>query len=401
MWDESALAWKMPNPFTAKDGTIFDTSTNSEGTSGIKFYLEGLTSGEISYLPKSELTGNPDDTGSLPAIMFPNVATAAINEPISVQFYIYQEKLKETSTDSGYWYGWNFSNYLLYTYEFDTSIEATNPESVYDLILGNEVTFTSDLTLSSPEQFTSDTIWQVSYDGGTTYADIEDSASDTNGQQANTQSLHFTPDYTADGALYRLKVTPRGEANGNSLYTEPATLTFFKYNVLFDSTGGSSVDSQAVYPQQYAIQVDSPIKSGYIFQGWYTDQTYTTQWDFEHMPVTENLTLYALWEEDPDPTSTPTNSPTPTPTESPVPTDTPAPTITPTATTSPAPTATASPTTAPVTIVPTASPTKTTTQTTSVKTGDEANAIFYLAIGGIALLGCIGVIGYRKMKSKY
>lgn len=68
------------------------------------------------------------------------------------------------------------------------------------------------------------------------------------------------------------------------------------YTVTFDSNGGSLVPSQTVYHEDTAEQPANPVKTDYAFAGWYTDnETFQNVWDFNNL-VTENITLYARWE---------------------------------------------------------------------------------------------------------
>ena len=68
------------------------------------------------------------------------------------------------------------------------------------------------------------------------------------------------------------------------------------YNVVFETNGGSSVESQEVEYGEKAVKPEDPSKDGYNFMGWYTDATFKNYYDF-NTPVTSNLTLYAKWEE--------------------------------------------------------------------------------------------------------
>ena len=69
------------------------------------------------------------------------------------------------------------------------------------------------------------------------------------------------------------------------------------YTVEFNSHGGSSVSTQTVNAGSVAIEPADPTKSGYTFEGWYTSDTYTTEYDFS-IPVNSNLVLHAKWEEE-------------------------------------------------------------------------------------------------------
>ena len=62
------------------------------------------------------------------------------------------------------------------------------------------------------------------------------------------------------------------------------------YTVVFDSNGGSFVESQNVRENRSAVEPASPVKDGYTFAGWYTDRNFTSRYDFRNI-VTENLYL--------------------------------------------------------------------------------------------------------------
>jgi uncharacterized repeat protein (TIGR02543 family) len=86
--------------------------------------------------------------------------------------------------------------------------------------------------------------------------------------------------------------------------TASATLharwTQITYTVAFDANGGSSVSSQTVTPGDTATKPANPTRSGYTFDGWYSDADFTIPWNF-NSGVTGNMTLYAKWS---DPAST-------------------------------------------------------------------------------------------------
>lgn len=70
-----------------------------------------------------------------------------------------------------------------------------------------------------------------------------------------------------------------------------------KYTVSFDTDGGSTVESQTVVTGNKAKPAVNPTKKGYNFVGWYTDNTYTTEFDFENTIITDNTTIYAKFED--------------------------------------------------------------------------------------------------------
>lgn len=65
--------------------------------------------------------------------------------------------------------------------------------------------------------------------------------------------------------------------------------------VKFDTGGGSVLPPQTVRRGQALSAPGTPLREGYRFTGWYTDQALTQPWDIS-TPVTANMTLYAGWE---------------------------------------------------------------------------------------------------------
>ena len=68
-----------------------------------------------------------------------------------------------------------------------------------------------------------------------------------------------------------------------------------KYNITFNSNGGSSVANQLIGYGSSVIKPEDPTKEGYVFSGWYTDQLFKNSYNF-NSSVYSSLTLYAKWE---------------------------------------------------------------------------------------------------------
>lgn len=67
-----------------------------------------------------------------------------------------------------------------------------------------------------------------------------------------------------------------------------------QYTISFNSNGGSLVNS---ITQNYNTAISQPInptKNGFVFDGWYTDETFSNKFNFTTMPYT-NIQLYAKW----------------------------------------------------------------------------------------------------------
>ena len=82
--------------------------------------------------------------------------------------------------------------------------------------------------------------------------------------------------------------------NSMTLY---AKWTENKYTITFDTKGGNTIAPVTVKEGEKVAEPSSlPTKEGFTFDGWYTDDTYTTKYNFEDA-VTKNITLYAKWNE--------------------------------------------------------------------------------------------------------
>jgi uncharacterized repeat protein (TIGR02543 family) len=76
------------------------------------------------------------------------------------------------------------------------------------------------------------------------------------------------------------------------------------FSVTFDSNGGSAVEAITVKQGEKIDEPATPTRDDYIFDGWFTDnETFTNKWNFTENVVTEDVTLYAKWNnvEDTDP----------------------------------------------------------------------------------------------------
>ena len=75
----------------------------------------------------------------------------------------------------------------------------------------------------------------------------------------------------------------------------------FGYSVVFDSSHGTNVETLTNVPAGSKIQKpEDPTRDGYVFEGWYKEKTFDTEWNFDTDEVTDNLVLYAGWSADED-----------------------------------------------------------------------------------------------------
>ena len=58
---------------------------------------------------------------------------------------------------------------------------------------------------------------------------------------------------------------------------------------------GAAIEDQMVTQNNYATAPETPVREGYSFLGWFTDEAATQRFDFALTPITADLTLYAGW----------------------------------------------------------------------------------------------------------
>lgn len=67
-----------------------------------------------------------------------------------------------------------------------------------------------------------------------------------------------------------------------------------KCNFIFDSMGGSKVDTQRIKYNYTASEPDAPVRLGYTFTGWYTSNACSSLYEF-NTPIIVDTTVYAGW----------------------------------------------------------------------------------------------------------
>ncbi len=68
-----------------------------------------------------------------------------------------------------------------------------------------------------------------------------------------------------------------------------------QYIITFESNGGTIVPAQSILENEKIEQPETPVKEGYLLEGWFKEAEYETIWDFEKDTVTSDITLYAKW----------------------------------------------------------------------------------------------------------
>lgn len=95
---------------------------------------------------------------------------------------------------------------------------------------------------------------------------------------------------TSDIWVYNINIKEKEELEDieNSLKNDKMV-----YIVTFDTDGGNEIVSQTIKENELVIEPSNPTKSGYTFVEWQLDGE---RFDFAS-PITNNITLVAIWEE--------------------------------------------------------------------------------------------------------
>ncbi|MBO5907106.1 MAG: InlB B-repeat-containing protein [Clostridia bacterium] len=69
-------------------------------------------------------------------------------------------------------------------------------------------------------------------------------------------------------------------------------------NITFKAGNGDPDRTIIVLTGEFIPRPDVPTREGYVFNGWYIDESYTTAWNFEANRVDGHMTLYGGWTEE-------------------------------------------------------------------------------------------------------
>ncbi|MBO0458316.1 InlB B-repeat-containing protein, partial [Enterococcus hulanensis] len=132
-------------------------------------------------------------------------------------------------------------------------------------------------------------------DGGSTIAKqtIEDGAKATKPSNPTKSGYDFT-------GWYKDKDCKEVFDFDTEVITEATTIyagwkAKEKFDVTFETDGGSAVSNQTVEDGSKATKPSNPTKAGYDFTGWYKDKACKEVFDFDKEVITEATTIYAGW----------------------------------------------------------------------------------------------------------
>lgn len=90
-------------------------------------------------------------------------------------------------------------------------------------------------------------------------------------------------------------IQPYMGVDGKPVYTILSVYYDLDFHTLtFDTMGGSKIAPETVRHGLTVAKPKDPVNDGYWFDGWYTDKTYRTPYNFA-TPLTQDTTIYAKW----------------------------------------------------------------------------------------------------------
>lgn len=95
--------------------------------------------------------------------------------------------------------------------------------------------------------------------------------------------------------LTGMAIQPYMGVDGKPVYTILSVYYDLDFHTLtFDTMGGSKIAPETVRHGLTVAKPKDPVNGGYIFDGWYTDKTFRTLYNFAS-PLTTDTTVYAKW----------------------------------------------------------------------------------------------------------
>ncbi len=204
-------------------------------------------------------------------------------------------------------YGTAVSNVARLTVYYQPKFNGSISDTTVNV--GEKATFTMPITEGNPGGV--EVNWQVSRDGGTTYADVTeaDGTASLSSETVNGENVWTTTFVTCEattglnGNVYRcIAGNAKNDDYVGTWRSDAATLTVNSYTVNYDTDGGSKVGSKTLgWTDKVLDGVATPSKNGYDFIGWkYGDITVPADTPYSALAADDSvteITLTALWRE--------------------------------------------------------------------------------------------------------
>ncbi|MBR4880134.1 MAG: S-layer homology domain-containing protein [Clostridia bacterium] len=253
--------------------------------------------------------GNADarDTGDKVVIEFSNIYYTGDGKDVFMEASVGALEINESKTfvkpleiDSAY-FEYGYVNAFIEVQDKDG-----NPKSKYDTFMivlehpydisvngdknVTEISLVAGEALALDVEYAADEFYQgadISYAiADTSVATVKDGKLVANNAGETEMTIMIVPFGGEKTVKVVVASTPSEDSGCDSNTT--------KYTVTFDTNGGNKLDSVKVIRNAVIGKVETPVKAGFTFDGWYLDKELTKKADL-NAKVTADMTLYAKW----------------------------------------------------------------------------------------------------------
>ena len=120
-----------------------------------------------------------------------------------------------------------------------------------------------------------------------------------------TKPVVYTIQLGSDTVSYTVSVSRQSSGSTGGGGGGGSSVSNQKYTVTFETQGGSEIELLKITVGSRIEKPENPTREGYLFDGWFTDEACTKEYDFAGR-VTTNITLYAKWTAEPKAPTEPT-----------------------------------------------------------------------------------------------
>ena len=273
------------NDFVGINNVIYDSinSFNSTHSSNFK-YVDSKASYDAQYSDSNRANYN-----RYVNIRVDELSLAAMNGASNI-FEIYSAYFDPHPTYEGH--------ELIANTHINAGLEVYTPETFNYSTLVNNADLQASYTLQEGQSLEfNTTVNNSSYTYSYTYTIKKDGA--TVGTITNNPATISYSDYETGSYEVYLSIQAQNGADVIDVCTDEKLTTIYinevqKFTVSFVTNCDDMIGSQEIASGGKVVE-PSVSKPNYQLVGWFTDEEFTTKWNFETDAVSSNITLYAKW----------------------------------------------------------------------------------------------------------
>lgn len=181
------------------------------------------------------------------------------------------------------------------TYNFEVQYTILTSQEIVSEYFSYELKTLNNLEDTKPESKVEETEPESGVEDPKPESGVEDPKPDSEIEVTKPETELKVDTITEEQTKLENTVSTIVTFESDSNNTDTAADTINQYTVEFNSKEGSLVESQIIDEGNHVTKPNNPTKVGYIFKGWFIDESMTTEWVFENDIVHSNITLYAKW----------------------------------------------------------------------------------------------------------